>query len=164
VSSRGALLALAALVLAACDRPPSADGLKDWTPTDHDRAEEQSRPSSSANAGATTTPPTSPPPRAPATPGNQAPGAPAGDNVAQLVEITWEQGCAPCHGMTGHGDGPKGPMVNAPDITRDDVLGSITDDGIAAQIKNGKNRMPKFDLPDPVVRGLVARIRANRGR
>jgi cytochrome c oxidase cbb3-type subunit 3 len=55
-------------------------------------------------------------------------------------------------------------MVNAPDITRDDLLSKITDDEIASQIKNGKNRMPKFDLPDPVVRGLVARIRSMRGR
>jgi cytochrome c oxidase cbb3-type subunit 3 len=55
-------------------------------------------------------------------------------------------------------------MVNAPDITKDDAIGNMTDDDIAAQIKNGKNRMPKFDLPEPVVRGLVARIRANRGR
>ncbi len=55
-------------------------------------------------------------------------------------------------------------MVNAPDITRDDLLSKVTDDEIAAQIRNGKNRMPKFDLPDQVVQGLVARIRANRGR
>jgi len=40
-------------------------------------------------------------------------------------------------------------MVNAPDITRDDLLSKITDDEIAAQIKNGKNRMPRFDLPSP---------------
>jgi cytochrome c oxidase cbb3-type subunit 3 len=152
----GWLRFLALPLLVGCERPPSADSLKDWTPSDHDRAEEQS---SQANR------PTAPPAGA----ANGANGARDGGgggngNAQQLVEITWEQACSPCHGPTGHGDGPNGPMVNAPDITRDDLLSKITDDEIASQIKNGKNRMPKFDLPDPVVRGLVARIRANRGR
>lgn len=140
-------MVLLALAATACERPPSADGLKDWAPADHDRAEEEL---TQANR-----------PTAPA----KAERGDGGDGSAQtLIEATWEQACFPCHGTVGHGDGPNGPMVNAPDITRDDLLSKVTDDGIAAQIKNGKNRMPKFDLPEPVVRGLVARIRANRGR
>ncbi|MGO8992898.1 MAG: c-type cytochrome [Polyangiaceae bacterium] len=153
-------LALAAFALVACERPPSADSLQAWTPADHDRAEEQS---------SQATRPTAPPPKGGRSEGSQgSQGGPQKANpnasAQQLVEITWEQACFPCHGPVGHGDGPNGPMVNAPDITRDDVLSKITDDEIAAQIKNGKNRMPKFDLPEAVVRGLVARIRANRGR
>jgi hypothetical protein len=152
-------LAIAAL---GCERPPSADTLRSWTPADHDRAEEQS-----TQASRPVAPPT---PATPSTPNGKTDGgsvgasANANSNAQQLVEITWEQACFPCHGPTGHGDGPNGPMVNAPDITREDLLSKITDDEIAAQIKNGKNRMPKFDLPEPVVRGLVARIRANHGR
>ena len=142
------------LAVAACERPPSTDSLREWAPGDHDRAEEQSLQPNR--------------PTAPSTgqggQGNAARGD-AGDTTAvTLVEATWESACAPCHGPVGHGDGPNGPMVNAPDITRDDLLAKITDDEIASQIRNGKNRMPKFDLPDPVVRGLVARIRAMRGR
>jgi mono/diheme cytochrome c family protein len=162
-----------ALAVAGCDRPPSAGSLKEWTPADHDRAEEQSN---QANQAAR------PPPQsggAGAGPGGGRSAKPSPDERPeekpqkparsdggdrQLVEVTWETACAPCHGPTGHGDGPNGPMVNAPDITRDDLLSKITDDEIASQIRNGKNRMPKFDLPDPVVRGLVARIRAMRGR
>ncbi len=156
------------LLLAACERQPGADAAREWTPNDHDRAEEQSasqsgRPRPQGSGAAATTPPSSPPPRRGGGDAGAASAASTG-NVAQLVEITWEQACAPCHGPTGHGDGPNGPMVNAPDITKDDAIGNMTDDDIAAQIKNGKNRMPKFDLPEPVVRGLVARIRANRGR
>jgi cytochrome c oxidase cbb3-type subunit 3 len=158
----------------ACERAPSADALSQWTPADHDRAEEQqaaARPQPQDMAGrppqagsqAANTAPTRPPPRA-NDGGAAASAAGAASNLPQLVEITWEQACAPCHGPSGHGDGPNGPMVNAPDITRDDVVGKMSDDDIANQIKNGKNRMPKFDLPEPVVRGLVARIRANRGR
>jgi hypothetical protein len=153
-----------------CERPPSAGSLKEWAPADHDRAEEQPP---SAAAARNPAPGSGAPQNAQAAQGpgssDQKPERPrranrgdgGGDN---LVEVTWETACAPCHGPIGHGDGPNGPMVNAPDITRDDVLSKITDDEIAFQIRNGKNRMPKFDLPDPVVRGLVARIRAMRGR
>jgi mono/diheme cytochrome c family protein len=144
----GVALALALGAL-GCERPPGTDGLKEWAPADHDRAEEQS---SQANR-----------PTAPTKAAGERGDAGGGSNQT-LIEATWEQACSPCHGPVGHGDGPNGPMVNAPDITRADLLAQITDEGIAAQIKNGKNRMPKFDLPEPVVRGLVARIRANRGR
>jgi hypothetical protein len=163
-----------ALVAAGCERPPSADNLPQWTPADHDRAEEQSSPArqapqpgqgqpgpsqGKAAAGARTDNPEKGATRAPgSSPATRDAGA------ATLVEVTWETACAPCHGPVGHGDGPNGPMVNAPDITRDDLLSKISDEEIAAQIRNGKNRMPKFDLPDQVVQGLVARIRANRGR
>ena len=64
----------------------------------------------------------------------------------------------------GHGDGPSGPMVKASDLTREEWQARVTDDEMIALIRNGKGSMPKFDLPEPVVRGLVARIRALRGR
>jgi hypothetical protein len=159
-----------------CERPPSAGSLKEWTPADHDRAEEQQAGQGGAananpNTGGNQGPAARNQPGAQPQPGSaeQRPEPPRkssrGDGGgANLVEVTWETACAPCHGPVGHGDGPNGPMVNAPDITRDDLLSKITDDEIAFQIRNGKNRMPKFDLPDPVVRGLVARIRAMRGR
>jgi mono/diheme cytochrome c family protein len=157
--ARARFLALAlGLLLAGCERPPSADSLKEWTPGDHDRAEEQSNQASQANQAGQANQASRPTAQTPRGAGTKDAGA------ATLVEVTWETACAPCHGPSGHGDGPNGPMVNAPDITRDDLLSKITDDEIASQIRNGKNRMPKFDLPDPVVRGLVARIRANRGR
>ncbi len=161
------LALLGALASAGCERPPSADSLAVWSPADHDRAEEQQ--SGAAPRPGPAPDPNAPPgakPRANAT--AERPTAPdrvqSRDAGATLVEATWEAACYPCHGPTGHGDGPNGPMVNAPDITRPDLLSKITDDEIAAQIRNGKNRMPKFDLPDQVVQGLVARIRANRGR
>jgi hypothetical protein len=166
-----------AAATAGCERPPSASSLREWTPADHDRAEEETSqpgrpgapapgnqgPGNQGNPGpgspsqGASSPPTAPPPK------GSARAAAAGGQET-LIEATWEAACSPCHGPTGHGDGPNGPMVNAPDITREDLLSKITDDEIAFQIKNGKNRMPKFDLPEPVVRGLVARIRAMRGR
>ena len=123
-----------------CDRPPA--DLREWKPEDHDRAEEQQK---GRNA----------PVRA------AAPSASADPN-ATLVEVTWRNQCASCHGATGRGDGPQGPMVHAADLTRAEWQNSVTDEQIAATIRSGKNRMPKFDFPPPVLSSLVARIRASR--
>jgi cytochrome c oxidase cbb3-type subunit 3 len=84
------------------------------------------------------------------------------DNVAQLVDLTWRQQCTTCHGASGKGDGQMGPMVKAPDLTNADWQATVSDADIAALIKNGKNRMPKFDLPGPVIAGLVAHVRGLR--
>jgi cytochrome c oxidase cbb3-type subunit 3 len=134
-------VALAAAGIAGCDRPPSESEAKEWTPGDH--SEEKGRPT---NAQA-------PQPRQ---------QGDAGDGRI-LIEMTWRNQCAQCHGPIGHGDGPNGPMVQAKDLTKEDWQKSVTDAQLAESIKNGKNRMPKFDLPDAVVQGLVVRIRASKG-
>lgn len=127
------------LVLAgglACDRPPSSDGIKEWTPTDHD-----------GERGAA------------ANPKQGARQAGDGGGAPALVEITWRNQCASCHGATGRGDGPQGAMFKPPDLTQ-----SKSDDAtLLATIKNGKGRMPKFDLGDDVAQGLAARVKSFRG-
>jgi cytochrome c oxidase cbb3-type subunit 3 len=55
-------------------------------------------------------------------------------------------------------------MILAPDLTRAAWQAKATDADIAAVIQSGRNKMPRFDLPDVVVRGLVARIRSLRGQ
>ena len=64
----------------------------------------------------------------------------------------------------GRGDGQMGPMVQAPDLTRADWQSKVTDAEMVATIKCGRNRMPSFNLPDPVLSGLVARIRSLQAR
>ena len=135
------VLGVLGLCLAACDRPPD-DEVRTWTPADHDHAEESAR----VAAGA------------------QASGKAGGVGDRQLIELTWRQQCATCHGAIGHGDGPNGPMVKAGDLTRPDWQSSVTDEQIAQTIQNGKGRMPKFDLPPTVLAGIVQRIRASKGR
>jgi cytochrome c oxidase cbb3-type subunit 3 len=139
---RKALLLLVAL--AACDRPPSGEGIREWTPQDHDQLEQKARLAAGQQAA--------PEKDAEAT-GNRT-----------LVEVTWRNQCAQCHGPLGRGDGPNGPMLKATDLTKDDWQAKTTDPEIAASIREGKGRMPKFDLPEPVVAGLVARIRAVRNK
>lgn len=137
-------LVLLSLVLVGCtvgcDRAPSADGLKEWTAADHDW---------NASEKATTS-------------GKQGPKG-AGGAVA-VVEATWRAQCVSCHGPTGHGDGPQGAMVKAQDLSRDDWQSNVKDEEIASVILNGKGKMPKFELPADVVRGLVARVRGFRGQ
>jgi mono/diheme cytochrome c family protein len=138
------LAALLLLVAAACDRPPSADSLKEWTAGDHHSTDDDK-----ATGGAQVA-------RAARAASSGAPGS----DVAQLVDLTWRQQCTTCHGPTGHGDGQMGPMVQAPDLTRGDWQAKMTDAEMAGLIKAGRNRMPSFNLPDPVLAGLVARIRS----
>jgi cytochrome c oxidase cbb3-type subunit 3 len=142
-----ALLSLTAPVtLGACERAPSADQAKEWTPADHDRAEEKGNQASGAQA-----------------PAQRGDGG-GGNGADQLVEMTWQNNCFACHGQLGKGDGPSGPMVGAKDLTRTDWQSTVSDADMAAAILGGKGRMPKFDLPEPVVKGLVGRIRTMKGR
>lgn len=136
-------VAAAALVLVAgCDRPPSSSDLREWSPRDHDRAEEANRIRS-----------------------GQQPGAgPQLSALEALAEATWRSKCGDCHGPMGAGDGPKGAQVKASDLTRPDWQASVTDQDIAGVIRRGKNQMPAFpDLQDDALNGLVARIRKFRG-
>jgi cytochrome c oxidase cbb3-type subunit 3 len=130
-------LAVAALAGLGCDRAPSAEGLKEWTPADHDGEK------STANA-------------------KQGPKGDGGGAPA-LADITWRTQCASCHGPTGHGDGPQGAMFKASDLSREEWQSKIKDEEIAGAIVNGKGRMPKFELPEEVVKGLVVRVRSFRG-
>jgi hypothetical protein len=50
-------------------------------------------------------------------------------------------------------------MFKPPDLTA-----STSDDAtLLATIKNGKGRMPKFDLPDDVAQGLAVKVKSLRG-
>ncbi len=140
VSFPAALLGAAAL-LAACDRAPPSSGLREWSAADHE-GEQKAAPG--------------------ARQGQRATGDAGGPS---LVDITWQKQCASCHGQSGKGDGPEGPMVKAQDLSREDWQSKVDDAQIASSIKNGKGRMPRFDkLPDEVVSGLVQRVRSFRNR
>jgi mono/diheme cytochrome c family protein len=137
------LLLLALPLVSGCEGPPSAGSLKEWSPGDHHSADDEK------NA---------------ALAGRQGPQAPKGGEVGQLVELTWRQQCTSCHGPMGKGDGQMGPMLHAPDLTDPALQAKATDAELATIIKGGKDKMPKFDLPEPVLEGLVARIRQLKGR
>ena len=131
-----ALFAIVALA-AACDRAPEAT--REWTPQDHDQPEQQQ-----------------------GQPAPQGSGAPTTAQV--LADTAWSQTCSACHGASGHGDGPNGALVKAPDLTDAAWQAKVSDQDIAERIRKGKGLMPPNDLPDSTINALVARIRAMRGR
>jgi cytochrome c oxidase cbb3-type subunit 3 len=138
----------------ACSQAPAAESLPEWTPADHRSNDDDKLAMRQGQAQAAG--------RAGAQNNAKVNAAPDRAQMAQLVDITWRQQCSNCHGLGGRGDGQMGPMLHATDLTNGDWQGRTSDAEMAASIKAGKNRMPRFDLPDTVIAGLVARIRALR--
>ena len=143
----GSFFALALPLALACDRPAAADGLPEWKPADHHSSDDER--ASQGPGPRARGPQTSPASR----------DAAAGSELAELVVLAWRQQCVKCHGMLGRGDGPMGPMVRAHDLADPAWQARASDADIAGIIQNGKDKMPRFDLPEPVVQGLVALVR-----
>lgn len=119
-----------------CD--DTAPDLAEWTVADHDQPEPPKR-RAAANPQARTHAPPSP--------------------RDQVVDVTWLKQCASCHGKKGRGDGPSSAMIKARDLTKIEWQASVTDEQLVKIIKEGKEKMPAFNLPDSVVLGLVAHVR-----
>lgn len=129
------LVALSGL-LGACD-PPRGE-VRAWQPSDHDgtRAPGRQTPQDGVNK----------------------------DASLGVAETVWQKTCASCHGAAGRGDGPLGPSMSAPDLTRPEWLAATSDEDIAKVIREGRNKMPAHaDLPASTVDALVKRIRS-KGR
>ena len=131
------LIGFAALVAVACDRPKS--DLREWQRTDHDHTEQPS-------AGQVEVRPDA--------------GSPlAAQGLDEVTLASWKANCVKCHGTVGAGDGPQGPMTRARDLTDGAWQAATTDEAIAAVIRNGRGRMPGFQLPDATVKSLVRLVR-----
>lgn len=98
----------------------------------------------------------------PAQQGQVDPSA-AGSAVPGLEDVTivaWSQNCTQCHGQLGRGDGPRGPMLKATNLSDPAWQQSVTDEQIAAAIKLGRGQMPSFkQLPDGTIANLVKLVR-----
>jgi mono/diheme cytochrome c family protein len=139
---RSLTVAVLSLVLWACESAPAAGSLKEWTAGDHHSQDDEKASGQQAAQGAR---------------------QPTGSDVPALVELTWRQQCTNCHGPMGKGDGQMGPMLHAPDLTSAELQAKVTDQEMAAIIKGGKDKMPAFNLPEPVLQAMVARIRQMKG-
>ena len=121
----------------ACERAPSAQAMKEWSPSDHDQQEP-----------AQATPPIS-----------------AATETATLAALLWRQQCSTCHGHTGLGDGPAAIATKPPSLASAAWQKATTDAQIAKAITAGKGKMPKFDVPEAVVKALVIHVRSlNEGK
>jgi len=130
-------LLLTVLACFACNERPS--DVREWRPADHDHTE---NPSSS---------------QVQVDPKDA--GAPAVPGLEDVTIVAWGQNCTPCHGELGRGDGPRGPMLKATNLSDAAWQSSVTDQQIAATIKLGKGAMPAFKLPDVTIANLVKLIR-----
>jgi cytochrome c oxidase cbb3-type subunit 3 len=137
------LVALSVVLVVGCGR----NDAREWAAADHDQPPD--RPSPAANT-----------PRAAQPAGSSA----SANTNANVVEAAWKQQCSKCHGPSGKGDGPEGPMVKAFDLTSASWQASVTDAQIAATIAQGRGKMPAFSLPPALVAALVGRIRAHKAR
>ncbi|MGK4004776.1 cytochrome c [Sorangium sp. So ce1036] len=145
VRALGRLLCTAVLLAGLFGCNSGSGDVREWTPADHD--------------------PPNPGQGQQAQGGKVAPRpAASSETDPGLIELAWQRNCATCHGATGRGDGPQGPMVRAPDLTDAAWQDRVADGQMAEVIRKGKNRMPPFDLPQSVIDGLVKRIRAQRAR
>jgi len=137
INAYAATLSLSLLAsLFACNGAPA--DLRPWKASDHDHT---------ANPNADQV---------------QVTDAGSPDSTHGLDDVTivaWQQNCTSCHGALGRGDGPQGQLVHAADLSRPDWQAAITDEAIADTIRQGRGRMPAFNLPDATVLRLVALIR-----
>ena len=135
---RRALLPLVLFSAFACNERPS--DLRQWRPTDHDHTD---------NPGSN---------QVQVDP-NDA-GAPAVPGLEDVTIVAWQQNCTQCHGQLGRGDGPRGPMVKATNLSEPAWQDARTDEQIAAAIKLGRGQMPSFSqLPDVTIAKLVKLVR-----
>lgn len=137
-------MALTALVASlACNR--TADDLREWRPSDHHDNESETAAS-----------------RAPQVSGSAQPAMPG---LEEVTVVAWQRVCTQCHGALGRGDGPRGQMLKARDLSDPTWQASVTDAQIADAIVKGKNAMPASMLPASTVEGLVHLVRLlNRDR
>jgi len=125
------------LTCVACNQRP-ADA-REWRPTDHDHTDNPGSGQVQVDPAASS---------APIVPGFE-----------DVTLVAWKQNCTPCHGAIGHGDGPRGPMLKATNLSDPAWQASITDEQIAKAIKLGKGAMPAFNLPDVTIANLVKLVR-----
>lgn len=141
------LLGIAALVVlgsvSACDE--TAPDLAEWTVADHNHQAKTTRSE-----------------RTPEMVTKDTRSAPSQRNA--VVDVTWAKQCMNCHGKRGRGDGPQSMMVKAKDLSIPEWQDSVTDEQLAKSIREGKDKMPAFNLPDSVIQGLVEQIRKWRRR
>lgn len=139
-----AFMVLTAAAYLGCNRLP--DDVREWRPSDHHDTE-KSDPATG---------------RSPQVSGSAEPSLPGLEDV---TVVTWQRACTQCHGPVGRGDGPRGPMVKARDLTDPAWQSSVTDAELADAIAKGKNAMPAFQLPQTTIDGLVHLVRLlNRNR
>lgn len=139
--SIGTWLALSVFWAASGCTQHAAD-LAEWTPADHHhQAEGAGAKARSRHLGQTGT------------------YTPPSGNRNLLAQVTWMKQCSNCHGKRGRGDGPNAAMFKPRDLSKLEWQDSVKDEEIAKVIKEGRNKMPAFNLPDSTIADLIGHVR-----
>jgi len=125
-----------ALLALACNETPA--DLRQWRTSDHDHTVN---------------------PNADQVQVTDAGSSEPGHGLDDVTIVAWQQNCTNCHGPLGRGDGPQGQLLHASDLSRSDWQATVTDEAIASTIRQGRGRMPAFNLPEATILRLVALIR-----
>ena len=146
------LMAFSGLAEIGCTRP---DGeVKEWRPSDHDQEVETNRSNNEVASIEQDDRPASPSV-------SVAKPASGGSNDALTdARNTWDRLCSGCHGLGGHGDGPRAESIGARDLASAAWQKSRSDDDIIKAIRSGRGRMPAFSLPVDSALRLVKLIRS----
>ena len=132
------LAATVSTALVACNARPA--DTREWRPTDHDHTENPGSDQVQVDP--------------------KDAGAPAAPGLEDVTIVAWSQNCTQCHGQLGRGDGPRGPMLKASNLSDPAWQSKVTDEQIAATIKLGRGAMPSFrQLPDVTIANLVKLVR-----
>jgi mono/diheme cytochrome c family protein len=131
-------LSLALAGIGACNERPA--DVREWRASDHDHTDNPS-------SGQVQVDP-------------KDAGGPAVPGLEDVTIVAWSQNCTQCHGQLGRGDGPRGPMLKATNLSDPAWQSTVTDEQIGASIKLGKGAMPSFrQLPDVTIANLVKLVR-----
>ncbi len=130
---------LVALGCAACSKEPP--DMREWRRSDHDHTQ-------SPSAG-----------QVPTDEKGKAKSPAAMLGIDEVVLTTWKQKCTSCHGLIGQGDGPRGRETGARNLGDAKWQSSVSDEQLAASIRDGKGNMPANPLPNTTIAGLVKLVR-----
>lgn len=98
--------------------------------------------------------------------GEDVPGTRVTTSMLEGGEASYGRACAPCHGVSGRGDGPAAVAMKPRDHTDAEVMEGLTDADIARVIQNGGASQGMPYMPaQPNFRGeellqLVAYVRS----
>jgi mono/diheme cytochrome c family protein len=138
------------LACSGCDQ--GSKDVRPWSPADHD---DSSEPLADRTQPSTTAP--------------DAPELRTDDSPSSHEEggasafMTWARSCVPCHGRVGRGDGPTRGDLPLPDLSDAAWQRRVSDADLVRAIREGKDDMPAFPLPDLVLEALAGLIRQMGG-
>jgi mono/diheme cytochrome c family protein len=150
-SARRGFASALVCALLACDGVPQG-AQKAWSPEDHDRGKSGRRVSPEPTRDGPSKPQQAPAARGT---GTTSASGDAKEEARKFADMTWQNQCASCHGIAGAGDGPMAKVNGAPPLQGK----NLSEEAIRTIVRQGRGKMPKYDVDDAVLEALVVKVR-----